>query len=65
MIWIICIFTLFLNSCDQKPQESHYTEVVVQAPQTTVPTMPVVQAAPDQAASVDPHAGLDISAMSS
>jgi len=64
MIWIVCIFTLFLSSCDQKPQESHYTEVVVQAPQVNAPSMPVAQTAPsDQTTPVDPHAGLDMSAM--
>jgi len=63
MIWMLCILTFFLSSCDQKPQETQYKEVVVQSPQ---PSAPVAQAMPtDQAASpaVDPHAGMDMSAM--
>jgi len=64
MVWIICIFTLFLSSCDQKPQESHYTEVVLQPTQTSAPSAPIAQTMPsDQTAAVDPHAGLDMSAM--
>ena len=46
MVWILCIFMLFLSSCDQKPQESQYKEVVVQALQTVTP---VASAPADQA----------------
>ena len=58
MIWILCIFTLFLSSCEQKPQESHYKEVVLQAPQVNNPSVPAAATTP-----ADPHAGLDMSAM--
>ncbi len=69
MIWILCIFTLFLSSCQQKPQESHYKEVVLQAPQVNAPSIPQApQANPRSAPAadilpVDPHAGLDMAAM--
>ena len=65
MNWILCVFVLFLSSCTQKPQESHYTEVVVQAPQVSTP-VPMAQQAPpsDQTMPADPHAGLDMSTMS-
>jgi hypothetical protein len=59
MIWIFCIFALFLSSCGQKPQETHYKEIVVEAPQVNVPSAPAPVAAPAE----DPHAGLDMSAM--
>ncbi len=58
MIWILCIFTLFFSSCGQKPQESHYKEVVLQAPQANAASAHAVDILP-----ADPHAGLDISAM--
>lgn len=60
MIWILCMFTLMLSSCEQKPQENHYKEVVVQVPQVKTPSVP---AAGDMPA--DPHAGLDMSALGS
>ncbi len=69
MIWILCILTLFLGSCEQKPQESHYKEVVLQAPQVNTPSIPQApQANPTSAPAADvlpadPHAGLDMSAM--
>jgi len=59
MVWIICIFTLFLSSCDQKPQESHYKEVVVDTPQANAPVAPATASMP-----ADPHAGMDMSSMS-
>jgi len=65
MVWILCIFTIFLSSCEQRPQESHYKEVVIQAPLANAPIVPVVQATPSGQAmpAADPHAGLDMSAM--
>jgi len=59
MVWIICIFTLFLSSCDQKPQESHYKEVVVDTPQANALIAPATASMP-----ADPHAGMDMSSMS-
>jgi hypothetical protein len=59
MIWILCIFSLFLISCEQKPQETHYKEVVVEAAQAIVPSVPAISPVPAQ----DPHAGLDMSAI--
>ncbi len=58
MIWILCVFTLFLSSCGQKTQETHYKEVVTQAPQVNTPSVPAAQTM-----AADPHAGLDMSAM--
>jgi len=58
MIWILCIFTLFFGSCGQKPQETHYKEIVLQAPQVNTPSVPVAQTIP-----ADPHAGLDMSSI--
>lgn len=55
MIWILCIFSLFLSSCEQKPQESHYKEVVLQAPQVNTPSLPSAQTTP-----ANSHAGLDM-----
>jgi len=69
MIWILCIFTLFFSSCEQKPQETHYKEIVLQAPQVNTPNVSQApQANPTSAPAVDvlpadPHAGLDMSAM--
>lgn len=70
MIWIICVFTLFLTGCEQKPQESHYKEVIIQAGQVSAPSVlaaPTIPAEgtmpPDKAMPADPHAGLDMSAM--
>src|ERR1039457_6941126 len=63
MIWILCIFTLLLSSCEQKPQESHYTEVVLQAPQVKNLSVPVASVPTSQTMPADPHAGLDMSAM--
>ena len=31
MNWILCLFVLLLSSCDQKPQETQYNEIIVQA----------------------------------
>jgi hypothetical protein len=59
MIWILCILSVFLSSCEQNPPETHYKEVVVEAPQAVVPSVPVTSPAPVQ----DPHAGLDMSAI--
>ncbi len=56
MVWIVCVFALFLSSCQQKAQERHYTEVTVQASQAELAPMPA-------AASEDPHAGLDMASM--
>ncbi len=54
MIWILCIFTLFLGSCGQKSQETHYKEVVTQAPQVNTPGVPQApQANPTSAPAVD------------
>ncbi len=61
MIWILCLFSLFLTSCEQKPQETHYKEVIVEAPQVSVPSAPAAAALPAQ----DPHAGLDMPAVGS
>jgi len=33
MIWILCIYIFFLSSCEQKPQERHYNEIVIEPPQ--------------------------------
>jgi hypothetical protein len=33
MIWIFCIFIFFLSSCEQKPQEIHYREIIIETPQ--------------------------------
>ena len=64
MNWILCVFVLFFSSCEQKNQETHYKEIVVQAPQLSQPSVPTVQTMPsDQAMPADPHAGLDMSAM--
>jgi hypothetical protein len=56
MIWILCIFTLFLSSCEQKPQETHYKEIVLQSSQVNTPSVPAAPSMP-----ADPHAGLDMS----
>jgi len=59
MIWILCLFSIFLTSCDQKPQETHYKEVIVESPQQAiVPTVPAASSEP----LTDPHAGLDMAA---
>ena len=70
MAWILCVFILFFSSCEQKPQETHYKEVIVNSPQASmpsasVPSAPVDQTMPpsDQNIPADPHAGLDMSAM--
>jgi hypothetical protein len=64
MVWIICIFTLLLSSCEQKPQESHYKEVVTETPQVSTSSVPVAATMPpDQTMPANPHAGLDMSAM--
>ena len=60
MIWILCLFAFFFTSCEQKPQATHYKEVVVQAPPQASPAAVSVAASP---ISADPHAGLDMSAM--
>jgi len=36
MIWLLCIFTLFLSSCQEKPQLSQYKEIVIPAPQQNI-----------------------------
>ena len=46
MVWILCIFTLFLSSCQQKPQESHYKEVIIDAGQVNAPSAPVATSMP-------------------
>ncbi len=56
MVWILCIFTLFFSSCEQKPQETHYKEVVVEAPQANAPGAHAVDILP-----AAPHAGLEVS----
>jgi len=61
MNWILCILVLFLSSCEQKPQESHYKEVVLQYPQANTPSVP--QAPSVGTLPADPHAGMDMSAM--
>lgn len=33
MIWVLCIYIFFLSSCEQKPQERHYHEIVIEPPQ--------------------------------
>ena len=64
MNWILCIFIVLFSGCQQKSQENHYTEVVVQAPQVNTPSVPVAQTIPsDQTMPADPHAGLDMSSM--
>jgi hypothetical protein len=37
MIWILCIFSLLFSGCGQRPQERHYTEIIVEAPQGNAP----------------------------
>ena len=64
MNWILCIFIVLFSGCQQKSQENHYTEVVVQTPQVNTPSVPVAQTIPsDQTMPADPHAGLDMSSM--
>jgi len=69
MAWILCVFIIFFSSCEQKPQETHYKEVIVNSPQVNIPNapmaaVPVDQTMPsDQSTPADPHAGLDMSAM--
>ncbi len=40
MVWVLCIFVLFFSSCEQKSQERHYTEIVLEAPQVNSPNIP-------------------------
>jgi|GEM_PF-1394807 len=57
MIWIITILIVVFSGCQQKPQQQHYTEVVMEAPAQSAPS-------PSQSiGSQDPHAGLDMSSM--
>ena len=36
MIWVLCVFALIFSSCQQNPQERHYTEITIEAPQVNV-----------------------------
>jgi len=53
MNWILCIFIVLFSGCQQKSQESHYKEIVLQAPQVNTPSVPVASVP------ADPHVGLD------
>jgi hypothetical protein len=49
MIWLIPILLLVVSGCQPTPQERHYTEVVIQAPERPM--------------AVNPHDGMDMSSM--
>lgn len=40
MNWILCIFVILFSGCQQKLQETHYKEIVLQAPQANTPNIP-------------------------
>lgn len=64
MNWIVSIFIVLFSGCQQNSQETHYKEVIVQAPQVNTPSVPAAQTIPaDQNIPADPHAGLDMSSM--
>lgn len=43
MIWMIGVLVLFFSSCQQEAQETHYKEIVIQAPPSTEPISPDVK----------------------
>ncbi len=39
MVWILCLCVVLLSSCQQQPQERHYTEINIEAVQVAVPSV--------------------------
>ncbi len=62
---ILCVFFIvLLAGCQQKSQENHYKEVIVEPPQANVSSN-LVAPMSDQSLAINPHAGLDMPAMGS